>query len=298
MIEEVLVYTACAFFFYRVLDGLIRLAKWVYRWSTEEDLTRYRSVAQWAVITGCTDGIGLEFARQLRRRGFNLILVSRSQDKLDNLKEELISYTAAVPTAGIVTLQMDFSQSYDEGRVKAVIGRRCISILINNVGVGYEKNMPFSSLSASKLTQIVQVNITSTLLFTQSILPLMSAGKGLVVNVSSGSSLAPCPYMSVYAASKAFLNAWSNDMALEYEGRIVFQLYTPYYITSKLSHFTKATMTIPSPAHWVATALTQMGRTTTTGYPIHDMMCWVLNSLMSTSMKNRYLLSANKPSDG
>lgn len=292
MIESFLVFIASAYFFYRALKVTKRAIGWIHAWSTVSNLELYREASKWVVITGCTDGIGLEFARQLYTKDFNLILVSRSQEKLDGLKKELQSRSL---DSSIVTLSLDFSLAYDEEAVTRKIGNRAISILINNVGVGYDKNTEFLNIPQSKIESLVQVNVTNTLLFTQTIMRRMLHGTSLVVSISSGSSLAPCPYMAVYAASKAFLNAWSEAMALEYSGRIRFQLYTPYYITSKLSHFTRETMTIPSPAAWVASALTQMGRDTTTGYPIHDMMCWILNGLMSKSMAAVYVTEANRP---
>jgi 17beta-estradiol 17-dehydrogenase / very-long-chain 3-oxoacyl-CoA reductase len=265
------------------LSVIFRFLKWIYNWSNPLNIGRLRGDGDWAIVTGCTDGIGLAIAEELCNNGFKLLLLSRSKEKLECLRR-------IVPGSEIIVC--DFSVGIDEVYIREKIGNKRISLLVNNIGVGYDKPKKYEQLTPREIELIVQVNITSTALITRIVASTMS--KGTIMNISSGSSLSPCPYLTVYAASKAFINAWSEGLRIEYKNRIHVQCYTPYFITSKLSGYTQPTLTIPSPAQWAASALGQLGRGTTTGYIIHDMMRWVLTSLMPTSTAEAYTSTVNR----
>lgn len=76
----------------------LRLAAWAYRtFFYTADIARYCPKGSWAVITGCTDGIGKGFVLEVAKKaGLNLVLVSRSKEKLDLLAQEISSYTCTI----------------------------------------------------------------------------------------------------------------------------------------------------------------------------------------------------------
>lgn len=130
------------------------------------------------------------------------------------------------------------------------------------------------------------------MMVSRTILPQMvDAKNGLVINVSSGSSMASsCPLLSVYAASKAFLNHWTPSMNAEYNrSGIFFETLTPFYVTSKLSKFRKPTLSIPTPQTYAKSVFAQVGnKELHSGYWVHNVMVTALN-LLPTSIVASYM---------
>lgn len=200
-----------------VLYASYRMAWWV--WVTflrPINLKPYRGAQSWAVITGATDGIGLAFAKVLARHGLNLILVSRSQEKLDAVKRSLqagspkVQIDVVVSDAAVVTA----------ANIQRVTDRclsRDISILINNVGVGQGGIKPLQDLSDDAIAHAVTVNCTYPSLLTKALLPHMfrRTGRKLIINISSIAALIMNPFSSIYAGSKAFNRQFSRALSAE-----------------------------------------------------------------------------------
>jgi short-subunit dehydrogenase len=155
-----------------------------------------------ALVTGASSGIGATFARELASKKIDVILVARSQAKLEQLATELatqhqIKTTVIVqdltePAAG----QALFEQVQAQGLT--------VDLLINNAGFG--DYGPFSDRSLFKQLEMVQLNITVLVELTGLFLPVMQKqGSGGIINISSIAGFQPLPYMSVYAATKAFV---------------------------------------------------------------------------------------------
>lgn len=165
-----------------------------------------------ALITGASMGIGETFARELASKQTNLVLVARSQDKLDDLATELsnkydIKTTVIaqdLTTTAAVQAVFDTVQAQD----------LTIDLLINNAGFG--DYGAFSDRPLSKMMEMVRLNISAVVELTGLFLPLMQARKdGAIINVSSIAAFQPIPYMSVYAASKAFILSFSEALWAE-----------------------------------------------------------------------------------
>ena len=165
-----------------------------------------------ALITGASSGIGETFARELAAQKNNLVLVARSQDKLDSLATELstkygintevISQDLTEPAAG--------QKVFDAVRVKGL----AIDLLINNAGLG--DYGAFSDRPLDKQIAMVQLNVTAVVELTGLFLPQMQQrGNGAIINVSSIAAFQPIPYMSVYAASKAFILNYTEALWAE-----------------------------------------------------------------------------------
>lgn len=178
-------------------------------------------VDQWALITGASSGIGAEFARQLSARGMHVILTARRVD----LMEELAAELRAKHATKCEIIPCDLSQPGAVSELLKEVQRRglTVQILVNNAGFGVVGE--FDEAPVEKLLQLIQLNISALVELTYRVLPGMLARKsGAVINLSSLSAFQPVAYMSVYAASKAFVLHFTEALAIELRPRKVLLL--------------------------------------------------------------------------
>ena len=169
-----------------------------------------------ALITGASSGIGETFARQLAAKNNDVILVARSQDKLDLLATELSSkYQIKTTVIALDLTQTNAGQKlFDAVQAQGLI----VDTLINNAGFG--DYGAFSDRPLSKMMAMVQLNISAVVELTGLFLPLMQQrSSGAIVNISSIAGFQPIPYMSVYAATKAFVLNFSEALWAENKKR-------------------------------------------------------------------------------
>jgi len=241
------------------------------------------SLGDWAVVTGATDGIGKGFATELASKGLNIVLVSRTLAKLQDVAGELES-KYKIKTKVVV---VDFTESqtvYDKvlDGIKDLEGS--IGVLVNNVGVSYDHPEYFLEVEnlGDVASNIVSLNISSVLNVTRAVMPKMVERKrGAVINISSFAAVGSTPLLAIYAASKAFVNQFSNDLAIEYAGKgVIVQALVPSMVVSKLSKVRSASLLIPSPQTYARSALSTLGlETVTTGYWAHDLQLVGINVL-------------------
>jgi short-subunit dehydrogenase len=166
-----------------------------------------------ALITGASAGIGREFARQLATRARTLVLVARREERLNELHEELRNRNTQLKVHVRVVDLCDKSQ-IDELVAWLDQNKIDIDFLINNAGLG--DYGPFATSKPERDDQIIQVNIVALTLLTHRLLPQMVTRKrGAILNVSSSAGFLPIPGMAVYAASKAYVNSFSEALRAE-----------------------------------------------------------------------------------
>jgi len=154
------------------------------------------------LLTGASGGIGLEMAKVFGRKGARLILVARRVDRLENLANEIRSVAGA---GGVEFIARDLTQAgaCDEIHREAR-ARGDIDLLINNAGVG--EYGAFAWQDPTAIEQLLQLNINALTRLTRLVLPSMIARRsGQIVNIASVAGFQPFPFMTVYAASKAFV---------------------------------------------------------------------------------------------
>ncbi len=168
-----------------------------------------------ALITGASGGIGLELTRLFARDQYNLILVARRSDKLEELKNELMSkYNIQVHLVCKDLAQLDAAAD-----VYNFITQQNLDVyyLINNAGFGDYGF--FWKSNWQKTSQMIQLNITTLTQLTRLFLPQMIAKKeGWIMNVASTAGFLPGPLMSVYYATKAYVLSFSEALANELQG--------------------------------------------------------------------------------
>jgi len=161
-----------------------------------------------ALITGASSGIGRDFARELCKMGYNLVLVARDKEKLENLQIELSKNT----NCDIKIISMDLANSKNCKDLYDLVGS--VDILINNAGFGAFGN--FAETDLEKEIDMINTNITAVHILTKLFLKDMKEKKsGYILNVSSIASFMPGPLMAGYYASKAYVTRLSEAIREE-----------------------------------------------------------------------------------
>lgn len=167
-----------------------------------------------ALITGASSGIGKAFAEELAQRQYNLVIIARSQSALIELQETLESQHQVKVTVIVQDLSLPHSSEAIFNEVKSQ--NITVDLLINNAGFGdYGR---FGDRNLQKQLDMIQVNISALVELTYLFLEEMTQRKnGEIINVSSIAGYQPLPYLSVYAATKAFVLSFSEALWAEYK---------------------------------------------------------------------------------
>lgn len=233
-----------------------------------------KTLGKWAVITGATDGIGKSYAKQLAKRGLNVFLISRSEDKLQATADEIKKLT---PNVEVKTLAIDFgkvnAKTY-QTTIKDALKDLEIGVLVNNVGMSYtypEQLLKIRGGGPEFLDTMVSVNCLSAIQMTQLVLPeMVSRKKGAIINIASSLALSPAPYVTVYSASKAFVDYFTQGLRVEYsDSGVIFQVVYPFFVSTNMTGNVKKSFFTAVPDEFAASALNTVG--------IVDMTCGCLS---------------------
>lgn len=255
------------------------------------------------MITGASDGIGKEYAIQLAQKGFNLVLVSRTESKLNTLATEITQKYAgsAIKTK---ILPMDFAKN-DDGdyaKLKALVDGLDVGILVNNVGQSHSIPVPFVLTTKEEMRDIITINCIGTLKVTQIVAPgMVQRKRGLILTMGSFGGLLPTPLLATYSGSKAFLQHWSTSLGGELEGTGVdVELCLSYLVTTAMSKIRKTSLFIPNPRNFVKATLAKIGRSggaqnmayTSTPFWGHAIMQWFLEN--AVGLGNKFAIKQNR----
>ncbi|ROS38461.1 SDR family NAD(P)-dependent oxidoreductase [Amycolatopsis thermoflava] len=166
------------------------------------------------LVTGASSGIGAEFARQLARRGSDLVLVARRADRLEALAAEL----TGVHGVAVTVLACDLTAPSAVARVAAELRERRLRLtgLVNNAGFG--THAPFEQENPERLRSEIALDVQAVVELTRTFIDdLRAADCGILINVASMAAYTPVPGMAVYGAAKAFVLSLTE--ALWYECR-------------------------------------------------------------------------------
>jgi len=165
-----------------------------------------------ALITGASTGIGVVFARQLAQRQMELILVARSRNKLEQLAAELEEQYGVKVTVIVQDLTVAGAGKlvYDTVNQKGIN----VDLLVNNAGFGGYG--AFSEQDLARQLEMIQLNNLVLVELSHYFLrPMLAGAGGAIINVASIAGFQPLPYLSVYAATKAFVLSFSESLWAE-----------------------------------------------------------------------------------
>ncbi len=180
--------------------GAVAVALWRAR-----NLFSVRSLAspqrygKWAVVTGASAGIGLEFARALAARGFSCVLCARREDRLHAIAKELVATYGVDARVVVVDLAHPDGPDFLANEVADLE----VGMLVSNAGVGYAG--AFEKQNLARLCEMVALNCTANVALVSRLLgPMLERGSGAIVITGSVAGRQPVPYHAVYSATKGF----------------------------------------------------------------------------------------------
>lgn len=204
--------------------GLARLAYntafvfWLYLLHSSR-LHKYRQrESSWALVTGGSDGIGLELARALLAEGFDVLVHGRNKAKLESVKRSLQSQYPSRSVEIIVADAADPDLDYQaiKRRIAAVSGH--LTILINCVG-GITSTpifLPLDKLASKDIDTNIAVNARFPTRLTATLLPMLKANRpSLIINAGSYAGTWGLPYIATYTATKAYIHTFTQSLRAE-----------------------------------------------------------------------------------
>jgi hypothetical protein len=164
-----------------------------------------------ALITGASGGIGADITRELAARKYDVILVARSTDTLNQLAEE-VTRAHGVRTH-VVTADLAASGAAESVAARAHEISPRLDALVNNAGYGLFGR--FTETNLADEMNMIRVNVEALTELTKRLLPDILAARGRIMNVSSTAAFQPGPLMAVYYATKAYVLSLSEALAEE-----------------------------------------------------------------------------------
>jgi short-subunit dehydrogenase len=181
-----------------------------------------------ALVTGASSGIGSEFARVLADRGCDLVLVARRSDRLEALAAELSAVKVEVLSADLGS---------DEGvqRVEQRLADAPVELLVNNAGIASAG--AFVDADPGYEDQMVRVNVLALVrLCRAAIGPMVAAGHGGIINVSSIAGEQPLRGFATYSASKSYVTSFTEALAAEVRSKGVHvTVLKPGYVWTEMN---------------------------------------------------------------
>jgi uncharacterized protein len=161
-----------------------------------------------ALVTGASSGIGAVYADRLAKRGYDLILVARNEERLKSLSTRLTSETGR----SVKVLPADLGDKTGLARIEAALRKDpSIAMLVNNAGTA--SRAPLLGADVEKMEEMIALNVTAVTRLTYAVAPAFVArGAGAIINIASVVAIAPEMLNGVYGATKAFVLALSHSL--------------------------------------------------------------------------------------
>mmetsp|Transcript_15162 Transcript_15162/g.32498 ORF Transcript_15162/g.32498 Transcript_15162/m.32498 type:complete len:319 (+) Transcript_15162:60-1016(+) len=238
-----------------------RVVGFVWRYALRPKASFAKYKGEWAVITGASAGLGAAFAKQLAKRGLNVVLLARSEDKMQAIASEIES------KYGVQTKLMKFdfgsATEVEFNHLKSeVLEGLVVSVLVNNVSVNVPFPVDFLETDPAIIEQMLRINVGTTTKMTRMLLPAMVERKrGIVYMMSSaGGTLSPAPMLSVYGATKAYMDSFAVSISGEVAASgVTVHSCVPFFVKTEMSKIRKTSITVPDPDAFVGNTLNSCG---------------------------------------
>lgn len=164
-----------------------------------------------ALVTGASSGIGAIYAHRLAKRGFDLILVARNEERLSAIADRLRAATGR----NVEIIAADLGAANDQHRIEHVLKTdEAITLLVNNAGFG--GTAPLLDADVDRMQQMIDLNVTALMRLTYAAVPgFVKRGGGSIINIASIVAIAPELLNGVYGGTKAFVLAFSQSLKHE-----------------------------------------------------------------------------------
>ena len=165
----------------------------------------------WAIVTGASSGIGVEFAKQLAAKGLNLVLIARRVENMEKLGIELMAEHGIKYKA----VQLDLTQSDFYKEVEAAIEGLDVGLLVNNAGMNCEGAFYRGGLDRN--VSMIKLNVEAPFILAHELgKHFIERGSGGIVFTASTAAFQAMPYFTHYAATKAYILSLSESMHFEF----------------------------------------------------------------------------------
>lgn len=247
-----------------------------------------KKLGEWAVVTGATDGIGKAYALAFAKQGINVVLISRTESKLQAVSKEIKEKYSGVDLKYIVCDYSNFDQKARD-TVNKTLKDLEVGVLVNNVGVSYRYPHFFHELTNDEVASLMEMNINSATWMTKFVIGgMVERKRGAIVNISSGSAMCTSPLLAEYSGAKSYLEKFSRGLNAEYSKKgITCQCQIPFYVATKLASLRKSLM-VPTPKEYVAVAMKWVGYPDAVASPfwMHALQGWVMDQLPERVIAN------------
>ncbi|XP_062854996.1 17-beta-hydroxysteroid dehydrogenase type 3 [Trichomycterus rosablanca] len=248
----------------------------------------FTSMGKWAVITGGSDGIGKAYAQELGRRGLNVVIISRSKEKLNRTAREI----ELKNLRKVIVIPADFTKDDIYGHIKKIIKDLDIAVLVNNVGI-LPSYIPCKLLETvhleEKINQMINCNVKTMVKMCHIILPgMVKRERGIILNISSGMAKVPFPLYTLYSATKVFVERFSLGLQAEYKSSgVLIQNVSPFGVSTSMTGYQKPNLITFSPEEFVKSSLVYLKTGAQTygsishtilGWAVQTIPTWVLGS--------------------
>jgi 17beta-estradiol 17-dehydrogenase / very-long-chain 3-oxoacyl-CoA reductase len=265
-----------------LVDGSVRLARFCWRHflRPNTNLPARYGVGTWAIVTGATSGIGREYAIELAKQGFHVVLIARTKENLQQLSQELENMYNIKAYA----FPLDASTA-TETQIRSLIPflkEKKVSFLVNVVGVDNHIHCDVDEMTSEEIERIIRVNCTFTVLLTSQIIPLLKINaqskRSAILNIGSLTSSSPMAKLSTYAGTKAFIQHWNRCLAAEMSPFNIDALCVrPGLTATPMSGFRTTSFVVADARHIATKSLGMLGIRTKTVLPYwpHALMDYV-----------------------
>jgi short-subunit dehydrogenase len=167
-----------------------------------------------AVITGASSGIGAVYADRLAKRGYDLVLIARRADRLEQIAERIHLSTGRK----VDLFPADLTDELDLARVEVLLRETPnITLLVNNAGLGGALTLLDSDID--QMTSMISLNVTALTRLSYAVVPqFIARHSGTIINIGSIVAINPEALNGVYGGTKAFVLAFSQNLRNELEG--------------------------------------------------------------------------------
>jgi short-subunit dehydrogenase len=182
-----------------------------------------------ALVTGASSGLGIAFAEDLARRGYDLVLTARGAEAMEALAERIRDSHGV----DVVVQPADLSKPQGVGELTAKLDARGLSplVVVNNAGVGL--NERFAEQDADRLASMLQLNILALTELTRFYgQRMMAADGGHILLVASLAAYMPAPLLAAYGASKAYVLSLGEALHVELAPKVGVTVLSPGYMAT------------------------------------------------------------------